>query len=248
MQKEFKNRGINRKEKGNRSYYMPLDIVYILDKSGSMSGTEKTTVNGFNDYIKEEQRKYKKVMNIFHKTLNDAYKQGILVDPMIPIEPTVSLVLFDNDYHYVFKDKRLLDIKRLDYEDYRPSGSTALLDTIGNVILDLDKKKSNKAIIMITTDGYENSSMEFTREKIKDMIKTHDNYTVVYIGADIDSYMEARSIGIKDELIANYAKNEECERMKSRSLNNLTECVCFSESIDNSWKEDLDKFIEKNKD
>lgn len=248
MQKEFKNRRINRKEKDNRSYYMPLDIVYILDKSGSMSGTEKTTVNGFNDYIKEEQRKFKKEMNKITKAHNDADKQGILIYTTCPIVPRVSLVLFDNDYHYVFKDKRLLDIKRLDYEDYRPSGSTALLDTIGNVILDLDKKKSNKAIIMITTDGYENSSLEFSRAKVKEMIKNHDNYTVVYIGADIDSYMEARSIGIKDELIANYAKNEECERMKSRSLNNLTECVCFSESIDNSWKEDLDKFIEKNKD
>ena len=144
MKRKIQKTKINRKEKENRSYYNELDIVYILDKSGSMNGTEKTTVNGFNDYIREEQRKFKKVMNIFHKTLNDAYKQGILLDPMIPIEPTVSLVLFDNDYHYVFKDKRLLDIKRLDYEDYRPSGSTALLDTIGKgteVVIRVPTKK-----------------------------------------------------------------------------------------------------------
>ena len=256
MKKDLKNKEKKRSKKEDilydiEKYRSEFDIVYILDKSGSMSGTETTTINGFNDYINEEKRKlritFDKYQSSFMREYEKARKKGYLIDPYNLCVPNVSLVLFDDYMHYVYRDKSLLEISNLEYNDYRPSGSTALLDTIGAVINDLDDKNSNKAIIMITTDGYENSSYKYSRSDIDKLIKSHDNYTVVYIGAEIDSFKEARSIGIEDDYIVNYSKEVECEKIKSNCLNSLTEDVCKCKK-NNKWKEDLEIYMEKNKD
>lgn len=190
-----------------------MDVVFILDRSGSMYGSEKDTIGGFNNYIK--------------KNKNMDYK--------------VTTILFDDKYEMLYERLDINRVKKITEEDYYVRGCTALLDALGKSITYMDNKKSEKALFIITTDGLENASKEYTKEKIKKMIKTHKNYEFMYIGADIDSYQEGESIGIKRTNISNYKKT-------SKGINKMYDAIsCASmsfmenEELDSSWKNDLEK-------
>ena len=156
-----------------------MDIVFLLDRSGSMGGLEHDTIGGYNSYLKKQKDKNAKV----------------------------TTVLFDNEYEILHDRKDIKDVKKLTQKEYFVRGSTALLDAIGRTINYLDSKKANKVMFVITTDGYENASREFSKEQIKKLIKKHDNWEFIYIGAGIDSYAEGSSIGIKKTNISNYQKS-----------------------------------------
>ena len=198
---------------------MEMDVVFILDRSGSMFGSEEDTIGGFNSYIKK------------NKTNN--YK--------------VTTVLFDNEYELLYVRVNIKDVKPLTKKDYYTRGSTALLDAIGRSINYIDSKKSKKALFIITTDGYENSSREYSKEKIKKMIKKHSNYEFMYIGADIDSYTEGASLGIRKENISNYVKDERGIGMLFDAVSCASKKVAMNEKLDNSWKNELEDYIDSNK-
>lgn len=191
-----------------------IDIIFLLDRSGSMYGAENDTIGGFNSFIEKQK--------------------------IQEVDAKVTTVLFDHGYEVLYKRKNLYDVEDLTRNEYFVRGSTALLDAIGRTIITMDKEVDNKVLFVITTDGYENSSKEFSRQQIKNMINNH-NWEFIYLGEDIDSYKEASSIGIKRSHVSNY--NKSCEGIEKMydALDNVSYCTRFNKKIDDSWKEGLEE-------
>lgn len=157
------------------------EIVFILDRSGSMSNLTADTIGGFNSMI-ENQKK----------------EEG---------EAFVTTVLFDDQYELLHNHKDINDVKPITNQEYFARGMTALLDAIGRTINSVGKRLSDtpeeerpeKVIFVITTDGMENASREFTRATIKEMIEhqqTKYSWQFMFLGANIDAVAEADSLGI----------------------------------------------------
>ena len=195
-----------------------MDIVFLLDRSGSMGGIEDDTIGGYNSYIKDQK------------------KNNVLV----------TTVLFDDRYEMLTDRLPIKKVDELNRDKYYVRGSTALLDAIGKSINYIDSKKSKKALFIITTDGYENSSREYSKDKIKEMIKKHVNYEFIYIGADIDSYAEAASIGIERCNTASYKKDKKGISTLFKSVSKASSMMCEDACLGSSWKEDLDNYIKEN--
>ena len=196
------------------------DIIFILDRSGSMSGIEEDTIGGFNSFIE----KHKKNKNT-----------------------KVTTVLFDDKYEVLYERKNISEVKKLTPKEYYVRGCTALMDAIGKTINSLDKKiKNNKVLFVITTDGLENASREYDKKKIKKLIEKHPNWEFIYIGANIDSYSEASSIGIRASHTANYKKSSKGINKLFASIGKAFDCISDDEELDLNWKQDLDNYIENN--
>ncbi|WP_339060331.1 vWA domain-containing protein [Tepidibacillus marianensis] len=157
------------------------EIIFLLDRSGSMGGLETDTIGGFNAFI-EKQRQL----------------EG---------ETIVTTVLFDDQYEILWNG---IDAKKakLTDQEYYVRGMTALLDAVGKTILDVgyrlsktsEEEKPEKVIFVITTDGMENASREFNYKKVKELIKHQQekyNWEFIFLGASIDAAKEADSMGIE---------------------------------------------------
>lgn len=157
------------------------EIVFILDKSGSMGRLRSDTIGGYNTYIEDQKKE--------------------------PGEAFLTTVLFDDKYVLLHDHVDLKEVQPLTERDYRPGGCTALMDAIGKTINSVGQRMANApeeerpahVIFVITTDGYENASKEFDRAKVKAMIEHQQSkysWTFLFLGAGIDAYSEAESIGI----------------------------------------------------
>lgn len=157
------------------------ELVFIIDKSGSMSGLESDTVGGFNSMIKQQK-------SVDGKAL-------------------VTTVLFDDDYELLHDRVDIQDVEPLTEKDYTPRGCTALLDAIGRTIHNIRKAQKEsgeedvdeKVMFFIITDGYENASRHYTASMIKDRIshyKKKHGWEFLFFGANMDAIAEAAKIGI----------------------------------------------------
>ena len=198
-----------------------LDIVFLLDKSGSMSGSESDTIGGYNSFITKEKKNNTNSL--------------------------VTTVLFDNNYEKLYDREKISSIKKLTSKEYYVGGCTALYDAIGITINEMDKNNPEKVLFVITTDGLENASREYNKNNIKKLIETHKNYEFIFLGAGIDSYSEGESIGIKKTNISNYSKSGRGINKMFASINKASEMMYASEELDSSWKSDLENYIENNK-
>ena len=196
-----------------------MDIVFILDRSGSMSGIESDTIGGYNSYINNQKDK-----NVL-----------------------VTTVLFDDQYEMINNRKHISEVNKLTNKEYYVRGSTALLDAIGNTIKFMDKSINKKVIFIITTDGYENASREYNKEQIKELIKGHSKWEFIYVGANIDSYEEARKLGIKDQNISNYKKDKIGVSKLFESIEVASNMMYNESYIKDNWKEELEDYIKENK-
>lgn len=166
-------------------------IVLVLDKSGSMASVRKDTVGSVSNFIKDQKD--------------------------VPGEATFQMVQFDS----TVAPGEIMDIKMVrDFtmHDYNPGGGTALFDAIGKAINDTgeflkskpENDKPSRVIVVIVTDGEENSSREFGLEKIKSMI-THQQdvykWNFVFLGANIDAFSVSATLGISAQATSNYAHN-----------------------------------------
>ena len=152
----------------------------------------------------------------------------------------LDTILFDHEYEMLYKRKDLFDVDELTEKEYQVRGSTALLDAIGRTIITMQKEISGKVLFVITTDGRENSSVEFTKTQIKNLI-TNSNWEFLYLGADIDSYGAAAGIGINQEHVANYRKTADGINEMYNSVSKATTMLYEKNEIDLSWKEDLEE-------
>ena len=156
------------------------EIIFILDRSGSMSGYESDTIGGFNGFIKIQNLKDEKT--------------------------NLTVVLFDHEREILWDGIEISNVI-LTEKEYFVRGSTALLDAIGHTIIDVSNRLiktsynnlPNKVIFVITTDGLENSSVEFTYEQVERLIKQKqsvDKWDFIFLGANINVKKEAESLGI----------------------------------------------------
>jgi len=164
------------------------EIVFLLDRSGSMGGFESDTIGGFNAFIEKQKQ--------------------------VEGETIVTAALFDDKYEILWNGIHL-DKARLTGKEYYVRGCTALLDAVGKTIIDvgsrlsmtIEEERPGKVIFVITTDGLENASCEFTYEKVKELIKHQQdkyNWDFIFLGANIDAAKEADSMGIAMDNAYNY--------------------------------------------
>ena len=164
------------------------EVVFLLDRSGSMAGLESDTVGGFNGFVKRQ-----------------CEMEG---------ETLLTTVLFDDEYEVLWEGIEA-DRVRLTDKEYFVRGCTALLDAVGKTIVKVgqrlsktpEERKPGKVIFVITTDGMENASLEYTYEKIKEMIqhqKEKYSWEFIFMGANIDVAEEAGNLGINAENAYDY--------------------------------------------
>ena len=193
-----------------------LDLIFLMDRSGSMSGSESDTIGGFNSFIKREK----------NKRLNTR----------------VTTILFDDRYEVLYKRKPITQVAELTDAEYWVRGCTALLDAIGKTVNTLDREIDNKVLFVIMTDGMENASREFSKEQIVSLINNH-NWEFIYIGADIDSYAEAGNIGIRKSRVANYKKTKEGFDDVYLSVSDAVDCFVDEGNLDSGdWCKRLEKY------
>ena len=194
-----------------------MDVVLLLDRSGSMAGTEHDIIGGYNGYINGFKNKNAKI----------------------------TTILFDDKYEMITKRKNVNEVSELTEKQYYVRGCTALLDAIGKSIKFIEKEKTEKVMFIITTDGYENASRKFSKEQIKEMIQGHKEWEFIYIGANIDSYSEGQSIGINSSNISNYKKDYKGISNLFTTMLVVSDDFCDKKYIDESWKKELEKDLEE---
>lgn len=172
---------VRRAEKPER-----IELVLVLDKSGSMQGLESDTIGGFNSMIE---------------------KQKALSTPV-----DVTAVLFNDTTDVLYTHKNIRLVRPLTDKEYEVGGTTALLDAVGNTILKVErepsvKSRGTKVVFVIITDGLENASAEFSKTKVKQMISDKQEkagWDFIYLGANIDAVEEADAIGVKKSNAVTY--------------------------------------------
>lgn len=208
------------------------EIVYILDRSGSMGGLEADTIGGFNSMMEKQK-----------KTGEKAY---------------VSTVLFDDTCEVLHDRVPIDEIGKMTDDDYFVRGCTALLDAVGGAIHHIgnvhkyarEEDRPDKTIFVITTDGMENASRQYSYEKVQKMIKRQQEkygWEFIFIGANIDAYAEAKRFGIKKERAVNYMHDRRgtaavyegvskavCVAMKACSPKVMEDCLDASD-----WDEEI---------
>ena len=207
------------------------ELVFILDRSGSMSGLETDTIGGFNSMIAKQK-----------KEKGEAY---------------VSTVLFD-DRCEVLHDRVPMDkVPQMTEKEYFVRGCTALLDAVGGAIHHIatvhkyarEEDRPEKTLFVITTDGMENASRNYSYEKVQEMIKKEQEkygWEFIFIGANIDAIQEAKKFGIREERAVNYVHDEKGTEAVYRSVNKavcamrMAPASCVGNAMNTcNWQEDI---------
>ncbi|MBR3162083.1 MAG: VWA domain-containing protein [Bacilli bacterium] len=189
------------------------DIVFLLDRSGSMYQFTKDTIGGYNSYLEKERK-------------NSGTK--------------ITTVLFDDCYEVLHDRVDAKNVRNITNKEYFTRGCTALYDAIGKTIVSLDNKNTDKVLFVITTDGLENASVEYNKDSVKSLVENHNNWEFMYIGANIDSYAEGSKIGIKRENIANRSNSATGMKKMFGAVAKASMMYESDEAIDICWKEELE--------
>lgn len=200
------------------------EIVFILDRSGSMSRLTNDTIGGYNAFIEQQKKE--------------------------PGEAMLTTVLFDDKYELLHDGVVLKDVKPLTDKEYFARGTTALMDAVGRTINDVGNRLSKldeaerpgKVVVVITTDGMENASKEFSKKQIKDMI-THQtekyNWQFMFLGANIDAASEAESIGIPIAFAANFTASKVGTDALYKTMSKTVTGYRSTGEVSDSWAGDL---------
>lgn len=198
------------------------EIVFILDRSGSMHGLEGDTIGGFNSLLEKQKA-----------------EEG---------EAVVTTVLFDDKYELLHDRINIKGISPITTEDYYVRGCTALLDAIGNTISKIDNtqkhtlkdQSAENVMFVIVTDGLENASKEFTHKSIKEMVesKKKSGWEFIFLGANIDAIAEGAKIGIEETRACLYHANSKGVRNCFASSNDAISMVRDKKVLDENWKKE----------
>lgn len=209
------------------------ELVFILDRSGSMAGLEGDTIGGYNSMLKKQKE-----------------EQG---------DALVTTVLFDDQYELLHDRINIKGVNLITERDYFVRGTTALLDAIGRTIKKIanaqrhtmEEQRPDKTIFVITTDGMENASREYTYEKIKNMVeleKEKYDWEFIFLGANIDAISTAARFGISSDRAANYNADSEGTKLNYEVLNDAVSELRSCGNINSNWKSEIDKdFVRRGK-
>ena len=184
------------------------EVVIIIDKSGSMYGKEADTVGGINTMINTLKESMSKNVNKKGKRKRRELENEKETDSI-----RLSIKFFDHEESIKLNRLDINEVQNLEVSDLAPRGSTALYDAIGKTIKHFQKNKSNYDYdicnIYVSTDGYENASLEYDSEKLKQLIEIADcqNIKMFYLGANQDAILEADKIGIPSSQAINFTEN-----------------------------------------
>lgn len=209
------------------------EVVFILDKSGSMSGLESDTIGGFNSMIEKQK----------------AEGQDVLV----------STILFNHTMKIVHDRVPIAEVEPMTSRDYEPGGMTALLDAVGKTIEHIktiqkyarDEDRPDKTMFIITTDGCENSSTRFNIDDVKKMIgaQKETGWEFLFLGANIDAIGTAARFGIDRSHAANYHADHTGTRAAFDAFGGAMMCFAAAAPMANmadfelpdDWKKDLER-------
>ncbi len=210
------------------------ELVFILDRSGSMSGLEQDTIGGFNGML-DKQRQQEGAANI-------------------------TTVLFDDQYEKVHDRIPLDQVKELTKKEYYVRGCTALLDAMGRTIHEMaliqkhlpDSEKAEKVIFVITTDGLENASHSYSRDQIRKMVeheKKKYGWEFLFLGANMDAVAEAKSFGINADRSVTFQNDSEGIAVNyevvGKALCQMRCVAAGAAPMGAEWKEKIEKNYEK---
>lgn len=201
------------------------ELVFILDKSGSMSGLESDTIGGYNAMLKKQQEE--------------------------PGEAIVTTVLFDDNYTLLHDRININGIRPITEKEYMIGGSTALLDAVGKAIQKIvnvqrhtsEDQRADKVMFVITTDGLENASREYTYEKIKSTIehqKEKHGWEFIFLGANIDAIATAAKFGIGADRAANYHADSQGTQLNYAAVSEAVSDLRSKKQITSRWKAGID--------
>ncbi len=200
------------------------ELVFILDKSGSMGGLESDTIGGYNAMLAKQQA--------------------------VEGECRITTVLFDNGYELLHDRADLGGVRPVTEREYQVGGSTALLDAIGRTIHKIgnaqkhtsEEYRAERVIFVIITDGEENSSREYSVEKVREMIerqKSRYGWEFVFLGANIDSVATAGRFGIAPDRAVDYVADSEGTRLNYTVVGEAVEAFRTVGSVDDDLFEPI---------
>lgn len=206
------------------------EIIFILDRSGSMQGLEKDTIGGFNSLIEKQK-----------KVEGDAL---------------ISTVLFANESKVIHDRVDVKDVKPMTENNYITGGCTALLDAIGNAIHHISNihKYSRKedvpehTLFVITTDGMENASRTYTYPKVKKLIENQKEkygWEFMFLGANIDAVNVASCMGIDESRAVKFNCDSEGTELNYEVLNDAIGVLRECSYVSADWKKRIDKDFKK---
>ena len=202
-----------------------MELVFILDESGSMSGMEADTIGGFNSMIQKQRR-----------AEGTAY---------------VSTVAFANESRVIHDRVRLDQVEPLTRQDYTPGGCTALLDALGGAIHHIGNVHKyaraedvpEHSIVVITTDGMENASRRYTRAEVRHMVerqKARYGWEFLFLGANMDAIAAAEDIGIRRDRAVKYVQDSADMELNYRVVGDTLCNLRMSRPVTASWKAEIE--------
>ena len=202
------------------------ELVFILDRSGSMAGLEDDTIGGFNSMLEKQRAE--------------------------PGEAYVSTVLFDNRSEVIHDRLPLERVPALTRKEYYVRGCTALLDAVGGAIHHIgnihkyarEEDRPQRTLFVITTDGMENARRRYDYPRVREMIerqKEKYGWEFLFLGANIDAAKEAARFGISAERAANYHADHQGTGLVYEAVNAAVCAVRASRPLENEWRASIDK-------
>jgi len=206
------------------------ELVFILDRSGSMGGLEKDTIGGFNSMIAKQKK-----------------EDG---------EALISTVLFDNLCEVVHDRVRLEDIRPMTEEEYFVRGCTALLDAVGGAIHHIgnihkyarEEDRPARTLFVITTDGMENASRRYDLERVKAMIrrqKERFGWEFLFLGANIDAVETAGQMGIAPDHAVTYRGDSEGTALNYEAVSAAVSAVRAARPLRADWKARIEEDMQR---
>ncbi len=208
------------------------ELIFILDRSGSMEGLESDTIGGYNAMLKEQKE-----------------NEG---------DAVITTVLFDDEIELLHDRMDIKGIRPITEKEYFVRGTTALLDAMGIAMQKIinvqrnttDELKAEKVLFIITTDGQENASREYGYGQIKAMIekqKRDYNWEFISLGANIDAAKEAAKSGVAEDRVAQFHNDAAGIEMNYASVSEAITELRSSKSMSSSWKKAIDEDYKKRK-
>ena len=200
-----------------------IELVMILDKSGSMHGLEADTIGGFNAMIEKEKK--------------------------LGIDVRVTTVLFNDKIDRLYEHRAIQRVRPLTERTYETGGTTALLDAVGDTILRMEQsgaadRQGTKVIVVIITDGMENASTEFTKAKVKELISDKQEkagWDFIYLGANIDAAEEADAIGVRKANAVTYKNTSSGVRANYDAVGVYVAERASGDKESGAWKDHVEK-------